>query len=159
MAHLANIRAEEIGAAVLWCDGGVGAVGGVYGAGRGMEGMVQTGNGGTWMTTIGVPFLPGEDEEEGKEVDTATLYARWGDWSVLLAMGAFVLAGLLVEVAGAQALLSTSGSTFTLPLGGRVRGLVAQAFRRVTGRGDEEAGEGQHAQEQQQRGNLIDMDF
>ncbi|KAG8976381.1 hypothetical protein FRB90_009194, partial [Tulasnella sp. 427] len=59
MASLAAARGDELGASVLWCDGGAGAVGGVYGFGRGAGGLLveEVGNGGrSWVATFGVPY-------------------------------------------------------------------------------------------------------
>ncbi|KAG8936048.1 hypothetical protein FRC00_009914 [Tulasnella sp. 408] len=76
MASLASARGDELGASVLWCDGGSGAVNGVYGYGRGNRGLLieEVGNGGkSWVATFGVPYNGGKDEERPK-----TAYASAG---------------------------------------------------------------------------------
>lgn len=69
MYELARARGEEIGAEVLWCDGGAGGLSGVAGG-------VQVGQG-TWVKTIGVPH-PAQESR--------TPYGFCGDWLALAAM-------------------------------------------------------------------------
>lgn len=106
MAQLAQARAEEVGAAVLWCDGGSGGVSGVYGAGRG-EGLnvVQVGNGGSWITHIGIPF----DEhvgEKGGDPTKRTVYATLGDYGAILTLFVFVSAGWAIELAATRSMMA-----------------------------------------------------
>lgn len=82
MASLASARGDELGASVVWCDGGSGAVNGVYGYGRGNKGLLveEVGNGGrSWVATFGVPYNGGKDEERAK-----TVYASAGGFAPLL---------------------------------------------------------------------------
>ncbi|KAG8960357.1 hypothetical protein FRC00_000551 [Tulasnella sp. 408] len=88
MASLAGARGDELGASVVWCDGGSGAVNGVYGYGRGNRGLLieEVGNGGkSWVATFGVPYNGGKDEERPK-----TVYASAGG-SAALAFFAAIL--------------------------------------------------------------------
>jgi hypothetical protein len=66
MYELARARGDELGADVLWCDGGAGGLSGVAGS-------VQVGPG-SWVKTIGVPYPAGEGR---------TVYGIGGDWLVL----------------------------------------------------------------------------
>jgi len=73
MYQLAHARGEEIGAEILWCDGGKGGLSGV-------AGDIQVGSG-SWVKTIGVP----EPWDERR-----TVYGAWGDWLPLaLLLGIF----------------------------------------------------------------------
>jgi len=74
MYELARVRGKEIGAEVLWCDGGAESLSGV-------AGDVNVGTG-SWVKTIGVPY-PAEEKR--------TIYGYGGDLLVL---------GLLVAVSG-----------------------------------------------------------
>jgi len=62
MYELARARGEEVGAEVLWCDGGAGGLSGVSG-----DIVVGTGS---WSKTIGVPY-PAEERR--------TIYGYGGD--------------------------------------------------------------------------------
>ena len=66
MYELARARGDELGAEVLWCDGGAGGLSGV-------AGNVQVGTG-SWVKTIGIPYPAGERR---------TIYGICGDWLVL----------------------------------------------------------------------------
>ncbi|KAH8119916.1 hypothetical protein DFH11DRAFT_1557256 [Phellopilus nigrolimitatus] len=70
MWEQAQARAEEVGSAVLWCDGGAQGIGGVGGRGQGSGTIVQVGPG-SWVHTIGLETTP----DDGR-----TLYATWGPW-------------------------------------------------------------------------------
>ncbi|KAF8578420.1 hypothetical protein K439DRAFT_1621342 [Ramaria rubella] len=86
MYELARARGEEIGAEVLWCDGGAGGLSGV-------AGNLQVGTE-SWAKTIGVPF-PIDDRR--------TLYGACGDWLVvalLLGMPGFAWVVRWSELAG-----------------------------------------------------------
>ncbi|KAG9021359.1 hypothetical protein FS837_007325, partial [Tulasnella sp. UAMH 9824] len=91
MASLAGARGDELGASVLWCDGGSGAVNGVYGYGRGNRGLLieEVGNAGkSWVATFGVPYNGGRDEERPK-----TVYALAGGSGALAFLAAIVGVG------------------------------------------------------------------
>ncbi|KAG8890919.1 hypothetical protein FRB98_002939 [Tulasnella sp. 332] len=145
MAQLAQARADEIGAAILWCDGGSGGVSGVYGAGRG-DGLevAQTGNGGTWITTIGVPFNEGSGEEETAK----TMYGRMGDIGSFVVLMGLVGLGLAYEMgmmwwsgrrsvsgASGQADSNATWSKWMARSTGRLGGGVRLAIGYVTRRG------------------------
>ncbi|KAG8936049.1 hypothetical protein FRC00_009915 [Tulasnella sp. 408] len=86
LASIAAARGDELGASVLWCDGGSGAVNGVYGYGRGNKGLLVEGvgnGGGSWVTTFGIPYNGGNDEERRR-----TVYA----WAGNIAFPFFLLA-------------------------------------------------------------------
>lgn len=86
MWQQAQARASEVGAMLLWCDGGSGGVSGV--AARGIHEPSQVG-GGTWVRRIGVDY-PFREQKR-------TLYAAHGTWPAFLVL--WVLAGAgLVEV-------------------------------------------------------------
>jgi hypothetical protein len=68
----AKQRAIELDSMVLWCDGGSGGVSGI--GGGGFEEFTQVGSG-SWVRTIGVEY-PFNDKQ--------TVYARFGDWTVLM---------------------------------------------------------------------------
>ncbi|KAF8530003.1 hypothetical protein JB92DRAFT_2859374 [Gautieria morchelliformis] len=68
MYELARARGDELGADVLWCDGGAGGLSGV-------AGDLQVGSG-SWVKTIGIPYPAGERR---------TVYGICGDWLVLAA--------------------------------------------------------------------------
>ncbi|KAF8519089.1 hypothetical protein BU17DRAFT_47949 [Hysterangium stoloniferum] len=73
MYQLARARGEEIGAEILWCDGGKEGLSGV-------AGDVQVGPG-SWVKTIGVPSPAN---------DSRTVYGACGDWLPLaLLLGIF----------------------------------------------------------------------
>lgn len=75
MWEQAKARAEEVGSAVLWCDGGSEGISGV--GGKGMDGgeVIQVGAG-SWVRTIGL-----ERETNGRR----TIYTLVGPWlSVIL---------------------------------------------------------------------------
>lgn len=67
MYELARVRGAEIGAEVLWCDGGAGGLSGV-------AGNIQVGPG-SWVKTIGVPY-PATGVRR-------TVYGLCGDWLVM----------------------------------------------------------------------------
>ncbi|KAG8940901.1 hypothetical protein FRC04_004884 [Tulasnella sp. 424] len=95
MASLAAARGDELGASVLWCDGGSGAVNGVYGYGRGNGGLLveEVGNGGkSWVASFGVPYNGGKDEERPK-----TLYAWGGNYAALGLLAVILGAGWAAE--------------------------------------------------------------
>ncbi|KAG8936050.1 hypothetical protein FRC00_009916 [Tulasnella sp. 408] len=90
MASLAAARGDELGASVLWCDGGSGAVNGVYGYGRGSRGLLveEVGNGGgSWVATFGVPYNGRKDEGRPR-----TVYA----WAIDGVCPIFFLLAILV---------------------------------------------------------------
>lgn len=66
MYELARARGNELGADVLWCDGGAGGLSGV-------AGDIQVGRG-SWVKTIGVPYPSAQHR---------TIYGICGDWLVL----------------------------------------------------------------------------
>lgn len=149
MARLAQARADEVGAAVLWCDGGSGGVSGVYGAGRGVGGLdvAQTGNGGTWLATVGVPF---EDDDGDGERTSRTMYGTLGDFGSFLTLMAIVAFGLGYEMgltwwSGRRSVTAASGqadddddvatSKWTARVTGRLGGGVRQAIGYITRRG------------------------
>ncbi|KAJ6520068.1 hypothetical protein C8R45DRAFT_46547 [Mycena sanguinolenta] len=72
-------RANEVGSLALWCDGGIGGVSGV--AGAGYNDFYQVG-GGSWSRAVGIqyPFH-----------STLTFYARVGDASIVAVSWFFVL--------------------------------------------------------------------
>lgn len=71
MYSLARIRAKEVGAELLWCDGGSGGLSGV-----GSD--IQVGWG-SWSKDIGVPY--NADSTEGFK---RTVYATFGDFGVII---------------------------------------------------------------------------
>ncbi|KAJ7193366.1 hypothetical protein GGX14DRAFT_589315, partial [Mycena pura] len=72
-------RANEIGSLALWCDGGMGGISGV--AGAGYNEVYQVGEG-SWSRTVGIPY-PFDS--------TRTFYARFGDTPTIAASWFFVL--------------------------------------------------------------------
>ncbi|KAG8997968.1 hypothetical protein FRB94_007271 [Tulasnella sp. JGI-2019a] len=171
MAQLAQARAEEIGSAVLWCDGGSGGVSGVYGAGRGGGGssfldVAQTGNGGSWVATVGIPFNEGErDEKSGGEWTKRTVYAQLGDYGSFGVLVTLVFLGFIYEVGmikiyawshieggegeGASWFMWTRYSARRL--GGGVRGVIQY----ITERGEPQQ---PHVNAPPQQANLIDTE-
>lgn len=75
----AKQRAEELDTMVLWCDGGEGGVSGV--AGGGYESFQQVGPG-SWVRNIGFQY-PFQSKP--------TVYARWGDSTLMVYWVALVL--------------------------------------------------------------------
>lgn len=80
MFQLARARADELGAKVLWCDGGEGAVGGIAGGG---ERDMQVGEG-TWVKIVGLdwPFD-----------HSRTMYAVIGDMGAVFILWVLVMGG------------------------------------------------------------------
>ena len=161
MAQLAAARADEIGASILWCDGGSGGVSGVYGygTGRGLQ-ISQRGNGGTFIKYIGVPN-PFEPREKWK-----TMFGKVGNLGSLFVIWGLVWVGALVESRFSHRRGSEHGGVFssirgygvrviTAAKGGfsGVRGLVTGASH--TARHDVEAAA--HSSSQQV-GRLVDTD-
>lgn len=81
MWEQAKTRAEEIGSAVLWCDGGEGGVSGV--ASQGIKDYMQVGEG-WWTRTIGIQWPFNENR---------TVYSRWGNGYTLLVLWAILGCG------------------------------------------------------------------
>lgn len=134
----AKQRAEELGAMVLWCDGGEGGVSGVAGGGFGDVTQVGVGS---FVRSIGIqyPF----DERR-------TLYARFGDfvlvlaWLPLLFLQYGTIGPLLVSFnRGPLAFFRQSIDTTVRSIQGRREGVVA-ASQEVHG-------------EDIRTGNLVDL--
>ncbi|KAF9513039.1 hypothetical protein BS47DRAFT_1013047 [Hydnum rufescens UP504] len=102
MVQQARMRADEVGATLLWCDGG-------GSAGEGVSAVVGRGETGesvgrrSFVRTIGIPWLGG-DESDDRVVAGRTLYARGGDALALSLVWALVLgawgAGRLADTFG-----------------------------------------------------------
>ena len=86
MWEQARARAEELGASVLWCDGGDGGVSGL--AGKGMQEFVQVGQG-SWVRELGVPYP--YDERR-------TVYAAGGAYVPLAIFWGITGVGAVLEV-------------------------------------------------------------
>lgn len=71
MWEQAKARAEELGSALLWCDGGIGGVSGV--AGQGIGEILQVGSG-SWVRSIGLEM----PLDNGR-----TAYGLLGSWLAL----------------------------------------------------------------------------
>lgn len=69
----AKARAEELGSALLWCDGDVEGVSGIAGHGTGSGEVVQVGRG-SWVRAIGL---------DTNFDDTRTFYGRFGVWPAM----------------------------------------------------------------------------
>ncbi|KAI5121134.1 hypothetical protein M0805_007132, partial [Coniferiporia weirii] len=97
MWEQAQARAEEVGAAVLWCDGGAQGISGVGGRGLGSGEIVQVGPG-SWVRTIGLEVDAG---------DRRTVYGFFGPWlSMALIWYAFgmerLMEWLVLRIRGEQ---------------------------------------------------------
>lgn len=138
MALLGSARAEEVGASILWCDGGSGAVNGVYGAGRGMGlNVEQVGNGGSWLVNFGVPY-------DGGKQPSRTQYAILGWYSTLLASLALAGGGWAVETAVKRRRIDPSQipwgaapAAVAAAVGGPLRVIsISRLWRKVGGSGE-----------------------
>lgn len=90
MWEQAKARAEEVGSALLWCDGGPEGLSGIGGRGTGPGELVQIGRG-SWVRAIG---LASEFSDE------RTMYGVWGDWPALtLIWCAFVFEWMIRRLA------------------------------------------------------------
>lgn len=69
----AAVRADEMGSLGLWCDAG--GLSGVVGRG---ESGVQRGRG-SFVHTVGIPYLASEEGSGGRTMPMRTFYARTGD--------------------------------------------------------------------------------
>jgi len=92
MALLADIRGHEVGAAVLWCDGGEGAVGGAFGAGRGAHLNIEQVGGRSWLVSFAIP------REDDPQKVKRTFYGTFGDLGALLVLLSF--SGLSIAAEG-----------------------------------------------------------
>lgn len=111
MYELARSRGAELGADVLWCDGGAGGLSGV-------SGNVQVGPG-SWVKTIGVPYpMKGH----------RTLYGICGDW-LALAVCLGVL-GFLMAIPHTKGEPSVKwrqrGQELFARIQGRIRGVISR---------------------------------
>lgn len=88
MWQQALARAEEVGSAVLFCDGGAHGISGIGGQGAGSGEIVQVGRG-SWTRTIGFT----------KEADTnKTLYGTTGPWLSIVLIWCILGAERIVEL-------------------------------------------------------------
>lgn len=115
MYELACARGDEIGAEVLWCDGGAGGLSGVAGS-------TQVGTG-SWVKIIGIPY-PSDDRAR-------TPYGVGGDWLALaavLGIPALIFAtqrnALQIEHGGSTAIAWTKDRANEII--GRIRGTVGR---------------------------------
>ncbi|EJD03681.1 uncharacterized protein FOMMEDRAFT_133077 [Fomitiporia mediterranea MF3/22] len=83
----AKARAEEVGSAVLWCDGGEQGISGVGGRGMGGGEIVQVGPG-SWVRTIGLEIEANHER---------TAYAFIGPWFSIAFIWLVVFAGRISE--------------------------------------------------------------
>ncbi|KIJ65018.1 hypothetical protein HYDPIDRAFT_167342 [Hydnomerulius pinastri MD-312] len=136
MWEQAKTRADELGSMVLWCDGGVTGVSGV--GGGGIHEIMQVG-GGSWMRTIGVPYPFNESR---------TLYARTGDFTVLVflvaLMGGGIAGNYLLVEASHGAVATLTGGRFALRRIPFIRRMIAPAPAEADLLGAEEVGEQQN---------------
>ncbi|KIJ54645.1 hypothetical protein M422DRAFT_153109 [Sphaerobolus stellatus SS14] len=115
MYEMARARGEEVGAEVLWCDGGAGGLSGV-------AGDVQVG-GGSWVKRIGVAYPP----EEKK-----TVYAFGGD---ILVMGVlFAASGGLWVIHDRKLEIMSLFSPYVPSVRATMRNLFENIRNRLPGR-------------------------
>ncbi|KAG8921194.1 hypothetical protein FRC02_000380, partial [Tulasnella sp. 418] len=178
MAMLASARAEEVGANVLWCDGGSGSISGVYGANRGVQ-ITQVGTGGTWVANIGLPYPFGRNQKHDGE-RSRTMYGVVGDFGTFVIVLIVMFGGWSVERTGktVSRRLSKSSSErgnakllHAIGLGGLVMGATGvghtitggfrhavEYIKRSERQSDEESHPHPQPQQQAPTGHLIDAD-